>query len=41
MIISFANKLAEDLFEDIKSKEVRLFPYELRRIARRKTFFHS
>lgn len=39
MIISFANKLAEDLFEDIKSKEVKLFPNELHRIARRKILF--
>lgn len=36
MIINFANKLAEDLFEDKTSKEVRHFPQELRRIARRK-----
>jgi proteic killer suppression protein len=39
MIVSFANKLAEDLFEDRKSKEVRNFPNELHRTARRKILY--
>lgn len=39
MIISFANKLAEDLFEDKNSKEVRSFPNELLRSARRKILY--
>jgi proteic killer suppression protein len=39
MIVSFANKLAEDLFEDRNSKEVRSFPNELRRTARRKILY--
>ena len=39
MIVSFANKLAEDLFEDKKSKEVRSFPNELHRAARRKILY--
>ena len=39
MIVSFANKLAEDLFEDRKSKEVRCFPNELHRVARRKILY--
>jgi len=39
MIASFANKLAEDLFEDRKSKEVRRFPPELHRKARRKLLY--
>lgn len=39
MIISFANKLAEDLFEDRKSKEVRGFPVELHRKARMKLLY--
>jgi proteic killer suppression protein len=36
VIINFANKLAEDLFEDKSSKAVRAFPPELHRAARRK-----
>jgi proteic killer suppression protein len=36
MIVSFANKLAEDFFEDVVSKEVRAFPNNLHRIARKK-----
>ena len=36
MIINFANKLADDLFEDRSSKAVRAFPSELRRATRRK-----
>ncbi len=39
MIVSFANKLAEDLFEDRKSKEVRAFPPELHRKARMKLLY--
>lgn len=39
MVVSFANKLAEDLFEDRKSKEVRKFPHELHRVARRKILY--
>lgn len=39
MIVSFANKLAEDLFDDKKSKEVRSFPSELHRVARRKILY--
>lgn len=39
MIVSFANKLAEDLFEDKNSKEVRSFPNELLRSARRKILY--
>jgi proteic killer suppression protein len=36
MIASFGNKLARDLVEDLKSKEVHAFPAELRRSARKK-----
>ena len=39
MIISFGNKLAEDLYFDKKSKEVRKFPKELHRAARRKLLY--
>jgi len=39
VIISFANRLAEDLFEDKKSKEVRAFPPELHRKARMKLLY--
>lgn len=39
MIVSFTNKLAEDLFEDKNSKEVRSFPNELHRAARRKILY--
>jgi proteic killer suppression protein len=39
MILSFANKLADDLFEDRNSKEVRAFPSELYRTARRKILY--
>jgi len=35
MLTSFANQLAEDLFYDRKSREIRRFPNELRRVARR------
>jgi proteic killer suppression protein len=39
MIESFGNRLAEDLFYDKSSKEVRQFPPELRRAARRKLLY--
>jgi toxin HigB-1 len=40
MILSFGNKLAEDLFDDnVKSKEYRTFPYDLLRVARRKLLY--
>lgn len=39
MIVRFASKLAEDLFEDKNSKEVRSFPNELHRAARRKILY--
>jgi len=39
VITNFANKLAEDLFEDRNSKEARTFPPELRRKARRKLLY--
>ena len=39
MIESFGNRLAEDLFHDVNSKEVRHFPAELKRIARRKLLY--
>lgn len=35
MIISFGNKLARDLVEDERTKEVRAFPQELNRGARK------
>lgn len=38
-IKTFGNKLAEDLFDDRRSKEVRQFPAELHRIARRKLLY--
>ncbi len=39
MIISFGNQLAQDLFEDKKSKHTRGFPSELYRVARRKILY--
>jgi proteic killer suppression protein len=36
MIIGFGNKLAKDLVEQNRSKEVRAFPSELYRTARKK-----
>ena len=39
MIETFGNALAEDLFEDRKSKATRLFPADLRRVARRKLLY--
>ena len=38
-IKSFGNKLAEDLYDDRRSKEVRHFPFELHRTARRKLLY--
>ena len=39
MIESFGNKLAEYLFLDRRSKEIRAFPAELLRAARRKVLY--
>ncbi|MCB0408435.1 MAG: type II toxin-antitoxin system RelE/ParE family toxin [Bdellovibrionales bacterium] len=39
MIISFGNQLAEDLFDDKKSKHTRQFPSKLYRVARRKILY--
>ncbi|MBA3505117.1 MAG: type II toxin-antitoxin system RelE/ParE family toxin [Betaproteobacteria bacterium] len=39
MIQRFGNRLAEDLFYDRTSKEVRRFPPELQRTARRKLLY--
>lgn len=39
MIRSFGNSLAEALFDDKKTKEIRRFPPELLRAARRKVLF--
>ena len=39
MIESFGNRLAEDLFYERNSKDVRGFPPELRRAARRKLLY--
>jgi proteic killer suppression protein len=39
MIEGFGNRLAEDLFYDRTSKEVRQFPPELKRAARRKLLY--
>lgn len=39
MIESFGNRLAEDLFDDKRSKVVRRFPPELVRAARRKLLY--
>lgn len=39
MIVSFANRLAENLFEDRRSREVRAFPPELHRKARMKLLY--
>ena len=36
MILSFGNKLAQDLVEENWSKEIRAFPAELLRAARKK-----
>lgn len=39
MIESFANRLAEDLFDDRRSKAVLRFPPDLIRVARRKLLY--
>jgi len=39
MITSFGNQLAEDLFDDKKSKATQQFPAELLRVARRKLLY--
>jgi proteic killer suppression protein len=39
VIETFGNALAEDLFDDKKSKATRAFPPELRRAARRKLLY--
>lgn len=39
MIESFANRLAEDLFDDRRSKAVLKFPPDLKRAARRKLLY--
>lgn len=39
MIGSFGNQLAENLYDDKNTKETRLFPPELYRIARRKLLY--
>ena len=39
MIEGFGNRLAEDLFLDRPSKEVRRFPPDLKRAARRKLLY--
>ena len=39
MIETFGNALAEDLFDDQKTKATRAFPSELRRAARRKLLY--
>jgi len=39
MVEGFGNRLAEDLFYDRVSREVRRFPPELRRAARRKLLY--
>jgi proteic killer suppression protein len=39
MIESFGNSLAEDLFLERRSKEIRNFPAELTRVTRRKILY--
>jgi proteic killer suppression protein len=39
MIRHFANDLAEDLFDDRRTRATRAFPPELRRVARRKLLY--
>ncbi len=39
MIESFGNRLAEDLFFDRRSRDLRAFPPELLRVARRKVLY--
>lgn len=39
MIETFGNALAEDLFDDMRTRATRSFPPELRRAARRKLLY--
>lgn len=39
MILSFGNRLAEELFDDHRGKGARRFPAELWRVARRKLLY--
>jgi toxin HigB-1 len=39
VIRGFGNRLAEDLFHDRQSKRVRVFPPDVRRVARRKLLY--
>ena len=39
MIESFGNRLAEDLFFDRRSRDIRAFPPDLLRVARRKVLY--
>jgi proteic killer suppression protein len=39
MIVSFGNRLAEDLFDDRHTRAVRTFPPDLHRAARRKLLY--
>ena len=39
MIETFGNALAEDLFDDKRTKATRAFPPELRRVGRRKLLY--
>lgn len=39
MIETFGNRLAEDLFDDRESRNVKAFPPDLRRTARRKLLY--
>ena len=39
MIETFGNALAEDLYDDKRTKSTRAFPPELRRVARRKLLY--
>lgn len=39
MIETFGNRLAEDLFDDRESRNVKSFPPDLRRAARRKLLY--
>ena len=39
MIESFGNALAEDLFDDKRTRATKAFPNELRRVARRKLLY--
>ena len=39
MIVTFGNALAEDLFDDRRTRATRAFPPDLRRVARRKLLY--